>query len=154
VAGFDPDRLITDADMTIVRTVLETNLIGPWQVCNAFLPLLRQSPHPRIVNVSSGAGLFSEAGLQHPFLTGVLPAYSVSKSALNAYTLKLADALRKDRVLVNAVDPGQTATHPETGDEADARPASESAKGIVWAATLPDDGPTGVFFRDGVPLGW
>lgn len=59
---------------------------------------------------------------------------------------------RDTPILVNSVDPGETATHPERGDEDTARPAADSARGIVWAATLPHDGPTGGFFLDGRPL--
>ena len=68
-------------------------------------------------------------------------------------TSKLAAELEDTPVIVNAVDPDLTATYP--GAEAmGARPVAESAKGVVWAATLPDDGPRGGFFRDGQPLPW
>ena len=79
------------------------------------------------------------------------PAYSVSKAALNALTLMLADALAGDRVLVNAVCPGWVAT--DMGGAAAGR-CGTARPGIVWAATLPDDGPTGGFFRDGRPIDW
>jgi NAD(P)-dependent dehydrogenase (short-subunit alcohol dehydrogenase family) len=79
------------------------------------------------------------------------PAYSLSKAALNALTLMLAAALRRDHVLVNAVCPGWVAT--DMGGRA-GRPVADGAAGIVWAATLPDGGPTGGFFRDGRPISW
>ncbi|MFI8193503.1 SDR family oxidoreductase [Streptomyces sp. NPDC085946] len=131
------------ADLDEVRRAMETNLFGAWRVTQALLPLLRRSPHPRVVNVSS------EAGSLHG-MTGGTPAYSVSKAALNALTRLLAGELRRDRVLVNAVCPGWTATDMGGGG----RPVAEGAAGVVWAATLPDDGPTGGFFRDGEPLPW
>jgi NAD(P)-dependent dehydrogenase (short-subunit alcohol dehydrogenase family) len=132
------------ADLGVVREALETNTLGPWRMAIAFADLLRASPHGRLVNVSSGAGA----------LTGMrdsAPAYSVSKAALNALSLMLADALASDRVLVNAVCPGWVAT--DMGG-AGGRPVRDGAAGIVWAATLPDDGPTGGFFRDGRPIDW
>jgi NAD(P)-dependent dehydrogenase (short-subunit alcohol dehydrogenase family) len=79
------------------------------------------------------------------------PAYSVSKAGLNALTRLLAAELRADRILVNAVCPGWVAT--DMGG-AGGRPVEDGAAGIVWAATLPDDGPTGGFFRDGRPIPW
>ena len=78
------------------------------------------------------------------------PAYGVSKAALNALTRKFAAQLRPDGILVNSVCPGWTATDMGGGG----RPIPEGARGIVWAATLPPDGPTGGFFRDGHPLPW
>jgi len=71
--------------------------------------------------------------------------------ALNALTRMLAAELRRDRVLVNSVCPGWVAT--EMGGSG-GRPVKDGAAGIVWAATLPDDGPTGQFLRDGRPLPW
>ena len=122
----------------------ETNVYGPWRLCQSFVPLLRQSPHARIVNVSSSAGALKgmKAGT---------PAYSMTKAALNALTLMLADELRDEGILVNAVCPGWVAT--DSGGPG-GRPVPEGAQGIVWAATLPDDGPTGGFFRDGQRIAW
>ncbi|MEU0600958.1 SDR family oxidoreductase [Streptomyces sp. NPDC006393] len=132
------------ADLDEVRRALETNLFGAWRVAQALLPLLRRSPHPRIVNVSSGAGALHAMG-------GGTPAYSVSKASLNALTRLLAGELRPDGVLVNAVCPGWVATDMGGGG---GRPVREGAAGVVWAALLPDDGPTGGFFRDGTALSW
>jgi NAD(P)-dependent dehydrogenase (short-subunit alcohol dehydrogenase family) len=79
------------------------------------------------------------------------PAYSTSKAALNAPTRVFAAELLGTGVLVNAVCPGWVAT--DMGGEG-GRPVAEGAAGVIWAATLPDDGPTGGFFRDGMPLPW
>jgi NAD(P)-dependent dehydrogenase (short-subunit alcohol dehydrogenase family) len=141
---YDTDARATTADLDRVHRALETNLFGAWRTALAFLPLLRRSPHPRVVNVSSGSGSISEMGAG-------TPAYSVSKAALNALTRMLAAELRGDHVLVNAVCPGWVAT--DMGGPG-GRPVAEGAQGIVWAATLPDDGPTGGFFRDGRALPW
>jgi NAD(P)-dependent dehydrogenase (short-subunit alcohol dehydrogenase family) len=140
------------ADLASARSVLDINLLGAWRVTQALLPLLRRGGRGRIVNVSSGAGSHGEP--QFGLASGPSAAsYAVSKAALNALTSKLAVELAGSGVLVNAVDPGLTATAPGM-EQMGARPASESASGIVWAATLPDDGPTGGFFRDGEPLPW
>ena len=131
------------ADLDEVQRALDTNLFGAWRVTQALLPLLERSPHPRIVNVSSETG-----SLQG--MTGGTPAYAVSKAALNALTRLLAGELRGRGVLVNAVCPGWTATDMGGGG----RPVPEGAAGVVWAATLPDDGPTAGFFRDGRAVPW
>lgn len=132
------------ADLSVAHEALETNLFGAWRMCLAFLPLLRKSNAGRIVNVSSESGSITNMG-------GGTPAYSVSKAALNALTRILAAELSGTRILVNAVCPGWVATDMGgTGG----RPVSEGAAGIVWAATLPADGPTGGYFRDGNRIPW
>jgi NAD(P)-dependent dehydrogenase (short-subunit alcohol dehydrogenase family) len=110
----------------------------------AFLPLLRASSHPRIVNVSSEAGSLASMG-------GGTPAYSLSKVALNALTRMLAAELRSESILVNSVCPGWVAT--DMGGPG-GRSVTKGAASVVWAATLPDNGPTGGFFRDGKALAW
>jgi NAD(P)-dependent dehydrogenase (short-subunit alcohol dehydrogenase family) len=82
---------------------------------------------------------------------GGTPAYSVTKAALNALTRVLAAELRADGVLVNAICPGWTAT--DMGGRG-GRPVRDGAASVMWAINLPDDGPTGGFFRDGRPLPW
>jgi NAD(P)-dependent dehydrogenase (short-subunit alcohol dehydrogenase family) len=141
---YDTWQTGVDADLDVVREALETNLLGAWRTAQACLPLLRRSPHGRLVNVSSGAGSITGMG-------GGTPAYSVSKAALNALTRILAVELRDDGVLVNAVCPGWVAT--DMGG-AGGRPVEEGAASIMWAVELPDDGPTGGFFRDGRPVDW
>jgi NAD(P)-dependent dehydrogenase (short-subunit alcohol dehydrogenase family) len=142
---YDTWQRVLTADLDVVREALETNTLGAWRVAMAFAPALRESAHGRLVNVSSGAGQLTTG------MSDGAPAYSLSKAALNALTLMLADALRRDRVLVNAVCPGWVAT--DMGG-AGGRPVRDGAAGIVWAATLRDDGPTGGFFRDGRPIDW
>jgi NAD(P)-dependent dehydrogenase (short-subunit alcohol dehydrogenase family) len=138
---YDTWELASDADLALVHQALETNLFGAWRITQALLPLLGKSANARIVNVSSGAGsLRSMRGT---------PAYSVSKAALNALTRLLAGELPQMRV--NAVCPGWVAT--DMGGRG-GRPVAAGAASVVWAATLERDGPTGGFFRDGVPLPW
>jgi NAD(P)-dependent dehydrogenase (short-subunit alcohol dehydrogenase family) len=141
---YDTWQVGVDADLDQVREAFETNVLGAWRVTQAVLEQLRASPAARIVNVSSGAGALHDMG------TGT-PAYRTSKAALNALTRILAADLRGDGILVNAVCPGWVAT--DMGG-AGGRPVQEGAAGIVWAATLPDDGPTSGFFRDGRPIEW
>lgn len=141
---YDTWQRAVTADLAVVRAAAETNLYAPWLMVQEFLPLLRRSDHPRIVNVSSEAASLASMG-------GGTPAYTASKAALNALTRMLADELRRDRILVNAVCPGWVAT--DMGGPG-GRPVTDGAASVVWAATLPDSGPTGGFFRDGQPLPW
>jgi NAD(P)-dependent dehydrogenase (short-subunit alcohol dehydrogenase family) len=133
-----------EADLDVVHNALETNLFGAWRTAQACLPLLRRSQHGRVVNVSSGSGSISDMGAG-------APAYSVSKAALNALTRILAAELRRDGILVNAVCPGWVAT--DMGGPG-GRPVEQGARSIVWGVLLPDDGPSGGFFRDGRQLDW
>ncbi|MGY0057438.1 SDR family NAD(P)-dependent oxidoreductase [Streptomyces sp. LZ34] len=141
---YDTWQRAVTADLDVVREAAETNLYGPWRTAQAFAPLLRAGAHPRVVNVSSEAASLTNMG-------GGTPAYTASKAGLNALTRMLAAELRADGVLVNAVCPGWVAT--DMGGPG-GRPVAEGARSVVWAATLPDSGPTGGFFRDGRPLPW
>lgn len=141
---YDTDARATAADLDRVHRAMETNLFGAWRTTLALIDLLRASPHGRIVNVSSEGGSLAGMGAG-------TPAYHVTKAALNALTRTLAAELRGDAVLVNAVCPGWTATDMGGGG---GRPVADGARSIVWAVTVPDDGPTGGFFRDGRPLPW
>jgi len=141
---YDTWQHAVDADLQVVKQALDTNIFGAWRMCQAFIPLLHKSSHGRIVNVSSEAGSLTTMG------EGT-PAYNVSKTALNALTRMLSAELHSAGILVNSICPGWVAT--EMGG-AGGRPVQEGAAGIIWAALLPDDGPTGGFFRDGKPLAW
>jgi NAD(P)-dependent dehydrogenase (short-subunit alcohol dehydrogenase family) len=141
---YDTWQTAKNADLEIVHTALETNLFGAWRMCQAALPLLRRSASGRIVNVSSEAGSLTHMGAG-------TPAYNISKVSLNALTRMLAAELAGAGILVNSVCPGWIATDmggPGGG------PVKLGAARVVWAATLPDDGPSGGFFRDGKPLPW
>jgi NAD(P)-dependent dehydrogenase (short-subunit alcohol dehydrogenase family) len=141
---YDLGERASSADLPVVAEALDTNLLGAWRTTLAFLPLLRARGSARVVNVSSEAGSLTNMG-------GGTPAYSVSKTALNALTRMLAAELRPDGVLVNSVCPGWVAT--DMGG-AGGRPVGDGAASVLWAVDVPDDGPTGGFFRDGRPLPW
>jgi len=132
------------ADWRTVREAFETNLFGAWRMAQAFAPEMRARGWGRVVNVSSGAGSLASMGAG-------TPAYATSKAALNALTRVLAGELAGSGVLVNAVCPGWVAT--DMGG-AGGRPVAEGAGSVLWAVDLPDDGPTGGFFRDGQPVAW
>jgi NAD(P)-dependent dehydrogenase (short-subunit alcohol dehydrogenase family) len=142
---YDSWQRAAGADLDTVRAAFETNTLGAWRMCQSFIPLLRESGRGRIVNVSSESGSLA-------VMSAGTPAYSVSKAALNALTRMLADELRSSRILVNSVCPGWVAT--EMGGPDAPRTVLEGAASVIWAATLPDSGPTGGFFRDGKPLAW
>ncbi len=136
-----------ETDISVFKQVFETNFFGVIEVTQAFIDLLRQSPAPRIVNVTSGLGsltLHNDPAWKH---YKVKPAsYVASKAALDAYTIVLAYTLRNTPFKINAVDPGYTATdfnhHTGPGTVPDA------AARVVKAALLGPDGPTGQFFSD------
>src|SRR2546428_608567 len=134
----------TSPDFDAIARALQTNFFGAYRLAVAVLDLLRESPHARIVNVSSGMGAVTEMG-------GWSPAYRVSKAAMNAMTRILATELKEQGVLVNSACPGFVNT--DMGGQFGAtKPVEEGAAGVVWLATLADDGPTGGFFRDGKPI--
>ncbi len=136
---------VGDFDLEEAHEVVETNLFGAWRLTKAMLPLLRASEHPRVVNVSSGGGQLAEMG-------GGRAAYRVSKSGLNALTRVLAGDEASSRILVNSLCPGWVRT--DMGGESAPRSVAEGADTAVWLATLPDDGPSGGFFRDRRPIPW
>lgn len=152
--NFDFQEQTLSADLSAVRETFETNVFGAWRMAKAFVPLLRKSAHARLVNVGSGAGSFGAPEGLLATKNANLPAYSISKLALNGLTLKLAAELEGSNILVNSVCPGTTASYPGMEHIPGARPIQEGAASIIWAALLPDDGPRGGFYRDGKPLAW
>lgn len=131
------------ANLDAVRRGLETNTLGPLRLCQVLIPLMQG--RGRVVNVSSGMGQLAE-------MNGCCPGYRLSKTALNAVTRIFADELQGTGVKVNSVCPGWVRT--EMGGSQAPLSVEEGAAGILWAATLPDDGPSGGFFRNGEPIAW
>jgi NAD(P)-dependent dehydrogenase (short-subunit alcohol dehydrogenase family) len=134
-----------DADLERVKEALEANLFGAWRLCELAVPLMRRNGYGRIVNVSTGLASLEDMG-------GGSPGYRVSKTALNVLTRILASELRGSGILVNAVNPGWVQT--DMGGSGATRTVEEGAEALVWAATLPNSGPTGGFFRDRQPVAW
>ncbi|MET9171522.1 MULTISPECIES: SDR family oxidoreductase [Streptomyces] len=147
----------TETAMDDFRRAYETNVFGVAAVTNAFLPALRRSPRPRIVNISSGTGSLTWSTNPNPQFTpgsGASAAYRSSKAALNALTVLYAQTLAEDGFKVNALAPGRRATDLSHRAATGGDPA-EAAQGAVRLALLPDDGPTGAFFSwDGTPVPW
>lgn len=144
------------------RRIYETNVFGVVAVTNAFLPALRRSAHPRVVNISSGTGslaataartsLTPAAGTIQP---GALAAYRSSKTALNELTVIYAQALAADGIKVNAMAPGLRRTDLNPIAATSEGDPAEAAAGAVRLALLPDDAPTGQFVSwDGTPVPW
>jgi len=152
--GHDVDMLVNNAGVIAegkllsgpdpMKGALAVNLLGPLNTARVFMPAMAARGWGRVVNVSSTWGSF-ESGLEGP------AAYAVSKAALNALTVRLAREAGEG-VLVNAMCPGWVRTRMG-GDGAD-RSVEEGADTALFLATLPDDGPSGGFFRDRAPIAW
>jgi NAD(P)-dependent dehydrogenase (short-subunit alcohol dehydrogenase family) len=139
----DSSAPVTELSADSFLRTIQTNTWGPLQMTQAFLPLLRQSRDPRVVNVSSGAGALNEMGTY-------APAYSISKTALNAVTRQLAAALND--VPVNSVCPGWVRT--DMGGQEAPRSVEQGAETIVWLATEASRSISGQFLRDHNPIAW
>ena len=140
-AGVYPGGRASQIDFDVVEETWQANAAGAWRVAVAAIPYMEAGA--RIVNVSSGAGSLTA-------MDGSMPAYNVSKAALNAITRVLAADL--PGILVNSVCPGWVRT--DMGGAGAARSVEEGAASVLWAARLGPDGPTGGFFRDGNPVPW
>jgi NAD(P)-dependent dehydrogenase (short-subunit alcohol dehydrogenase family) len=127
------------------RRTFETNVLGPLRLIQAAAPLMREQAYGRIVNLSSVAGQLADMGKGYP-------AYRISKSALNALTRIAASELGGGNIKVNAMCPGWVRT--DMGGANAERSAEQGADTAIWLSTLPDNGPTGGFFRDRKPIAW
>jgi len=132
-------------DPEVLRNALETNVVGVLGVTQACLPLMRKNGYGRIVNLSSELAQLASMG------TGT-PAYRVSKAALNALTRTLAAELAGTNIKVNTMSPGWVRS--DMGGPSAPRSLEQGADTAVWLATLPDDGPSGGFFKDRSPIAW
>lgn len=156
-AGILPEATAPDVDrpldLGMVRETFETNVFGTISVTNEFLPLLRRSASGRIVNVSSTMGsLTDQTDPSSPYYGLLVPAYQMSKAALNGFTIALSKALTDTSIKVNSVCPGWVQTDLGGPENRAAAPttADEAAQIVVDMASIPDDGPTGQFVdRDG-----
>jgi len=147
-AGIIEDGKATapDIDAGAVCRTFETNTLGPLLVIQAMLPLLRKAPGgARVVNVSSTCGSLAE-------MSTYAPAYSISKTALNAVTRQLAAGLGPDRIVVNSMCPGWVRT--DMGGPNAPRSVEQGADTIIWLATEAPLSLTGQFLRDRQPIAW
>ena len=154
--GIDTGPL-PEADLDAFRRIYETNVFGVVAVTNAFLPALRRSPRPRIVNVSSGTGSLTwSIGPQRQFPEGgALAAYRSSKTALNALTIFYAQELAGEGFKVNALGPGLRKTDLNARAASSGGDPGEAAAAAVRMALLDDDGPNGAFLSwDGTTVPW
>jgi NAD(P)-dependent dehydrogenase (short-subunit alcohol dehydrogenase family) len=159
--SLDTGSPVTETDVEVFRRTYETNVFGLVAVTNAFLPALRRSAHPRIVNLSSGTGSLTWSTGPNPQFdyraaaTGAGAAYRSSKTAVNALTVFYAQALADEGIKVNALAPGLRATNLNPQAAAAGGDPAEAAAGAIRLALLPDDGPTGRLFSwDGTVVPW
>jgi len=141
----DSGKSAMNVDLEIVKNTFEVNLYGPLRLCQIFLPLMKKQDYGRVVNVSSDMGSLSRMG-------GRSLAYRMSKAALNAMTRVIASEVRGQNIKVNTMSPGWVRS--DMGGPSAPRSLEEGADTIVWLATLPEDGPTGGFFKDREPSPW
>ena len=153
----------SQVDLETARRSFDTNFFGPLAVTQALMPLLKEAPAGRIVNLSSRVASLDEIGrLDSPLASMVMPMYQASKAALNAVTVLLAKELRGTRVKVNSACPGWVDTdggvpswlRSAMGGAGSAIPVEQGADTPVWLATLPDDGPSGGFFQRRTSIPW
>ena len=142
----------TALDLDVVRTVVETNVIGVVRVTNAMLPLLRRSRSPRIVNISSSVASLARQADPDIDVGPIMAAYAPSKSFLNALTVQYARQFAGTNILINAACPGLVATD-FTGFQGPRTP-EQGAATAIRLATLPDGGPNGSFFEDDGVIPW
>lgn len=144
-------------DLAAFRETFETNVFGAVTMTKYFLPLLHKSESGRVVNVSSTMGSLSDqSDRSSPYYGQVVPAYQMSKAALNGLTIALAKALAESRIKVNSICPGWVQTDLGGPANRAAAPtnATDAAEIIVEMALLGDDGPSGQFFDRAGIVGW
>jgi len=149
----DAETRILDLGLPLFQNTLETNAFGPLLLSQACVPIMKANYYGRIVNMSSTLGSLTDSADPDSAYTEVQsPAYRLSKTLLNGITVLLAKELRGTNILVNSACPGWVRTDMG-GNRAPLSP-EQGAATPVWLATLPDDGPTGGFFRDRQQIPW
>lgn len=149
----DPETQLLKLGVALFQNTLETNALGPLLLSQACVPVMRANGYGRIVNVSSTLGSLTEIANPDSSYDQVRsPAYRLSKTLLNGITVLLAKELRGTNILVNSACPGWVRT--KLGSDRAPLSPEEGAATPVWLATLPDDGPTGGFFREKQPVPW
>jgi NAD(P)-dependent dehydrogenase (short-subunit alcohol dehydrogenase family) len=141
----DSSKSFLNIPVEIVHHTFEANFYGALRLCQAFIPMMKKQKYGRVVNVSSEMGSLSK-------MRGRSGAYRTSKAALNALTGVLACELKGYNIKVNTMAPGWVRT--DMGGPSAPRSPEQGADTIIWLATLPDDGPTGGYFKDREPIAW
>jgi NAD(P)-dependent dehydrogenase (short-subunit alcohol dehydrogenase family) len=132
-------------ELEMIRETMQTNVYGPFLLSRLATPIMKSRRYGRIVNLSSSMGSLTEMG------AGYI-AYRLSKAGINVVTRVIAAETEGMGILVNSVDPGWVRT--AMGGQGATRSVEKGAETVVWLATLPDNGPTGSFFRDRKPIAW
>jgi len=146
VAEYAATTRPSNVSLNEMRAVWDTNVFGVLAVYQAMLPLLRQTPGARIVNVSSGVGsLTANSNPAFPWRSIFGPVYPASKTALNALTVAMAIELEPEGIKVNAVSPGFTKTN--LNGYAGTETVEQGAREAVRVALLGPESPTGTFTR-------
>lgn len=150
----ETEKKVSAQKMETWRETLATNVLGLIETTQAFLPLLRKSEAGRIVNLSSilGSIHFHVTPGSPVYESKGMPAYNVSKSAVNAYTAQLAYELKDTKIKVNAAHPGWVKT--DMGGEGATMDLADGARTSVELALLEEGGPNGAFMHMGKPLPW
>jgi NAD(P)-dependent dehydrogenase (short-subunit alcohol dehydrogenase family) len=149
----DPQLNYLELDLDTLNQTLVTNALGQMLLSQASVPLMKRNNFGRIVNMSSTLGSLTDMANPDSDYAGILaPAYRLSKTLLNGLTILLANEVRGTNILVNSACPGWVRTDMG-GNEAPLSPV-QGAETPVWLATLPDNGPTGGFFREKQPITW
>jgi NAD(P)-dependent dehydrogenase (short-subunit alcohol dehydrogenase family) len=141
----DSGKSFLNIPVDTVQQTFEINLYSALRLCQTFIPLMQQHDYGRVVNVSSDMGALSK-------MSGRSGAYRTSKAALNALTRVIASEVRGANIKVNTMSPGWVRT--DMGGPSAPRSPEQGADTIIWLATLPDDGPSGGFFKDREPIAW
>lgn len=151
ISGEMPQTIST-YEIDNLRKVFDTNFFGAVQTTQQFIPLLKKSNEPRIVNVSSGLGSLAIHSNTQNSNFKIYDAYSISKTALNAFTVMLANEFKDINFKINCVTPGYTAT--DLNHFKGTQTVEQAAKVIVKYATVDNDGPTGKFFKEDGAVDW
>ncbi len=134
-----------ETEVQMVRETMETNLYGPFLLCQEIVPMMKEHNYGRVVNMSSGLGQLSG-------MSGGYAGYRMSKTAINALTCLLAAEVKEYNIQVNSVNPGWVST--DMGGPGAPRTPDEGADTVVWLAMMSDDGPRGRFLKDRREIAW
>ena len=151
IGGGQPQNIST-YEIENLRKVFETNFFGAVQTTQQFIPLLKKSNEPRIVNVSSELGSLAVHNNTQNGNYQIYDAYSITKTALNAFTVMLANEFRDSSFKINSVTPGYTAT--DLNHFKGTQTVAQAAKVIVKYATMDNDGPSGKFLNEAGEVDW